>query len=204
MDQKLTIVENSLELFVKKGCKAVTMDDVAKENGISKRTLYEIFKDKTDLLEECLRYMYNQMEEYFNSIKGNTGNVIETLFIMQSDQSDVLFNLRKNFFEGLKRYYYPLFKKSVNYFIDFHQKVTYDFLQRGKKEGLIKSEINTEIVTKILIELGHMMENSNIFSLEEYSRSELFLEVTVPFIRGLCTMEGIRVVDMNLEKRLKK
>ncbi len=107
MDQKLTIVENSLELFVKKGCKAVTMDDVARENGISKRTLYEIFKDKTDLLEECLRYMYNQMEEYFNSIKGNTGNVIETLFIMQSDQSDVLFNLRKNFFEGLKRYYYP-------------------------------------------------------------------------------------------------
>jgi TetR/AcrR family transcriptional regulator, cholesterol catabolism regulator len=203
MDQKLTIVENSLDLFIKKGCKSVTMDDVARENGISKRTLYEIFKDKTDLLEECLRYMYSQMEEQLNSTKGKTGNVIETLFTLHNGHTDVLFNLRKNFFEGLKRYYYPLYKKSVNYFIDFHQKVTFDFLQRGKEEGLIKSEINIEIVTKILIELGHIMENSNIFSLEEYSRSELFLEVTVPFIRGLCTEEGIRIVDINLEKRFK-
>jgi AcrR family transcriptional regulator len=192
-----------MDLFIKRGCKAVTMDDIARENGISKRTLYEIFQDKSNLLEECLKYMYLQMESYLNSTKGKTGNVVDTLFSLHSDQSEILFNLRKNFFEELKRYYYPLFKKSLSYFIDFHQTVILDFLQRGKEEGLIKKEINSEIVTKILIELGHIMENSNIFSLKEYSKVDLFYEVTVPFIRGLCTEEGIELVDQHLEKRIK-
>ena len=62
MELRDRIIEVSSDLFMSNGCKSVTMDEVAAANGISKRTLYEHFKDKTNLLEECLLMMEEKMK----------------------------------------------------------------------------------------------------------------------------------------------
>ncbi len=195
MDLKTIIIETSLELFLQRGCKTVTMDDIAKENGISKRTLYENFTDKSQLLEECIQLMYIQMREYSANFRDKSNNVIDVLFQLHDSQSDVLLDLKKNFFIELKRYYYELYKKSIEHFIDFHRKMTHDFIIRGQREGLIKKEINTELVSKIIIEISGIIENSEVFTLKNYSRKDLFREVIIFYIRGICTLEGIKTID---------
>jgi AcrR family transcriptional regulator len=200
MDQKKKIIENSLEMFFQKGCKVVTMDDVARDNGISKRTLYELFTDKNQLLEECLRLLYNRMTEHVSNYKGKFDNVIDTMFRMHNEQSENLLDLKKTFFEELRRYYYVVYKKSIQYFLDFHMTMNYDFLERGQAEGVFRNDLNKELVTKILIEVSNVMENAEFFSLKEYSRKELFREVMLSYVRGLCTDRGIAMIDNNLDK----
>ena len=198
MDQKRIIIETSLDLFIQKGCKSVTMDDVAKHNGVSKRTLYELFADKSQLLEECLRLLYNRMTEHVSNYKGLHDNVIDAMFRMHNEQSENLLDLKRTFFEELRRYYYVVYKKAIQYFLDFHMTMTYDFLKRGQEEGVFRDNLNKELVTKVLIEVSNVMENAEFFSLKEYSRKELFREVVLSYVRGLCTDKGIEMIDNNL------
>lgn len=106
MDLKTKIIETSLELFLQKGCKSVTMDHIARENGISKRTLYENFTDKSQLLEDCIGLMHEQMKVFAGSFRRKEENVIDVLFRLHDSQSDGLLDLKRNFFDELKRYYY--------------------------------------------------------------------------------------------------
>ena len=192
---KKRIIESSLELFINKGCKAVTMDIVAKECGISKRTLYEVFKDKSHLLEECIQEFYNQMVEYSSQMKNIQDNVFGILFRIHDSQSDVFINLRRDFFLDLKRYYNTLFKRAVGKFIEHHTQMTLDFIKQGQKEGLIKIDIDTDLLTKIIFEISNIIDDSQIFSLREYSRKELFKSVIIFYFRGLATNKGVELID---------
>jgi hypothetical protein len=78
--------------------------------------------------------------------------------------------------------------------------MNYDFLERGQAEGVFRNDLNKELVTKILIEVSNVMENAEFFSLKEYSRKELFREVMLSYVRGLCTDRGIAMIDNNLDK----
>jgi len=200
MDPKEKIIETSLELFLQRGCKAVTMDHIARENGISKRTLYENFTDKSQLLEDCIWLMHNQMKAYASTFRYKSDNVIDVLFKLHDNQSDVLLDLKKNFFLELKRYYYVIYKKSIEFFIDFHRQMTHNYIIRGQKEGVIRDDINIELVSKVIIEISNILENSEIFSLKNYSRKELFREVIIFYIRGICTTKGIELIDSNLKQ----
>ncbi|MFA6770084.1 MAG: TetR/AcrR family transcriptional regulator [Bacteroidales bacterium] len=195
MDPKTKIIETSLELFLQRGCKSVTMDDIAKENGISKRTLYEVFINKSQLLEKCISLMYLQMSDCANEFKDKSTNVIDLLFKLHDSQSDLLFDLKRNFFTELKRYYYQIYKKSIEHFVDFHKKMTHNYIIRGQREGLIKQDINIQLVSKIIIEISSVLENSEVFTLKNYSRKELFREVIIFYIRGICTSTGIELID---------
>ncbi len=192
---KKRIIESSLELFINKGCKAVTMDIVAKECGISKRTLYEVFQDKSHLLEECIEEFYKQMIDYSNQMRSINDNVFGILFKIHDSQSDVFINLRRDFFLDLKRYYNQIYKKVVVKFIEHHTEMIVAFVKQGQKEGLIKKEINSDLITKIIFEISNIIDDSQIFSLREYSRKELFRDVIIVYFRGLATQKGADLID---------
>jgi len=200
MEPREKIIEKSMDLFFRKGCKSVTMDDIAKENGVSKKTIYELFTDKTHLLEECLKHLYSQMKLQASLYEGKYNNVIEAMFRMHDAHTDSLMNMKKTFFDELKRYYYPVYKKAIEYFLEFHQKMTLHFIERGQNEGIIRTDMNKELVTKALIEISNVMENAEFFSMKEYSRKELFKEVILSYVRGLCTTAGIEIIDDNISK----
>lgn len=195
MELRERIVENSMEMFLHRGCKSVTMDEIATENGISKRTLYEQFSDKSTLLEECLIYLENKMKYCTQKAIEESGNVMEMVRMFHENQSDLMVNLRINFFFELKKFYPDIYKKTYIRFLEFHKTKTQEFLARGQKEGFFLEGINKELVTKILIEISSAIESSELISNKENSRKELFRESFVFYFRGISTAKGIELID---------
>jgi AcrR family transcriptional regulator len=200
MDIKTKILENSMELFLHRGCKAVTMDDIAKENGISKKTLYELFKDKSDLLEQCIDFLRCHMIKYSNDMEEESDNVMSLLFKIHQTQSDVIINLKRKFFTELKRYYYTIYKQTVEKFMKYHMERTKVYLSKGQREGLIIENIDTELVSKIIIEISNLLEESELFSFKMHSRKELFAEVVILYFRGIATEKGREIIDEYITK----
>ena len=196
MELRDRIIEVSSDLFMSNGCKSVTMDEVAAANGISKRTLYEHFKDKTNLLEECLLMMEEKMlgEKAFSGSK----SIIELVCLEHESQSDMMINMRIRFFEELKKYYPDLYDKMHKRFTDFHKVTTRKFLERGQKEGLFLINIDMEVVGRMVFEIATIIQNSEIFSLANHSRKQLFRETMVMYFRGISTEEGIKMIDKYL------
>ncbi len=189
-----------MELFLQKGCKAVTMDDVSKENGISKKTLYELFKDKSDLLEQCIDFLHCHMIKYAKNMEEESDNVMSLLFKIHETQSDVIINLKRNFFKELKRYYYAIYKKTVEKFMVYHMERTKEYLNKGQREGLIIENIDTELVSKIIIEISNIIEESELFSFNTHSRKDLFAEVVILYFRGIATEKGREIIDEYITK----
>ena len=198
MELRDRIIEVSSDLFMSNGCKSVTMDEVAAANGISKRTLYEHFKDKTNLLEECLLMMEEKMKMLGEKAFSGSKSIIELVCLEHESQSDMMINMRIRFYEELKKYYPDLYDKMHKRFTDFHKVTTRKFLERGQKEGLFLINIDMEVVGRMVFEIATIIQNSEIFSLANHSRKQLFRETMVMYFRGISTEEGIKMIDKYL------
>lgn len=198
MELRDRIIEVSSDLFMSNGCKSVTMDEVAAANGISKRTLYEHFKDKTNLLEECLLMMEEKMKMLGEKAFSGSKSIIELVCLEHESQSDMMINMRIRFFEELKKYYPALYEKMHKRFTDFHKVTTRKFLERGQKEGLFLINIDMKVVGRMVFEIATIIQNSEIFSLANHSRKQLFRETMVMYFRGISTEEGIKMIDKYL------
>jgi hypothetical protein len=99
----------------------------------------------------------------------------------------------------LRKYYYDLYKKTVENVMVYHLERINDYIAKGQKEGYILEDIDRGLVSKIVIEMSHMIENSDVFPIKEYKRKELFKEVVMFYFRGIATQKGIEMIDEYLE-----
>lgn len=201
MDLRERIIENAMDMFLHRGCKSVTMDDVATENGISKRTLYEMFSDKTTFLEECILYSSEKMKCNMEEMKKAPGNVLDLLFKVHENQSELSVNLKINFFIELKKFYPEIYSKFAEKFTKYNIENIRGFLHRGQEEGLVMSDIDTPTVSKAIIELSNIIGNKDIFSLEDITRKQLFKETLIYFFRGISTQKGVELIDKYLNQK---
>lgn len=201
MDIKERILENSMELFLRRGCKSVTMDDIASENGISKRTLYELFGDKSSLLEQSILLIENKKKCFFEEYSTKTDNVLERFIKIHESQSEMMVNLRINFFYELKKYYPAIYSKSVDRLVNFHLERLVQSLTLGREQGIFRTNFDIELTAKIVIELGNTMGNFDIFPLEKIGRKKLFRELMITYFRGISTQKGIEIIDRYLNSK---
>lgn len=199
MNIKERIIENSMEMFLNRGCKSVTMDEIAVENGISKRTLYELFSDKSTLLEECILYTSAKMKCNIDSLLKETGDIFDVIIKVHENQAELSINLRINFFAELKKFYPEIYQKLIIRFSEFHKDNITRFLQRGQDEGIILKNIDKVIVSKMIMEISNIIGDKEIFSLENISRKQLFKETLLYFFRGISTEKGIKMMDEYLK-----
>lgn len=202
MNLKSEIVERSVDLFKNMGCRRVTMDDVAIANGISKRTLYEIFESKDALLEGTLLFMQSEMEKSLKQYQTSNKNVIEIVCDIHRDHKKMNFSWKHIFLSELKRYHYKVYKNLLVKLIDLHRKSVKEFIERGQREGIIREDINKEIAKDALLEFSTSSENRQLNFIGAYSPKELFQGVVLVYVRGLCTPKGIKIIEENIGNRL--
>mgnify|MGYP001100353064 FL=1 len=200
MNIKLNIVEKANSLFRTFGIRGVTVDDICRECGISKKTIYNYYSDKQSLANEAIKYHYNNLYKEIKSIINLTGNSIETFFKISSHFRETLNDTTPLFVHDLKKFHPDLYKNHQDYKEKLFEKSIQKVLKKGKEEGLVRDDINDKIVSKLRIEMIEIGFNQDVFPLIKYDYRDIQLISFDLFLRGVVTSDGLKMYEKILKK----
>lgn len=189
------IVEESAKMFAREGIKAIRMDDIASELGISKRTIYELFKDKNTLIERSLIYHFAELDRLHAIRVADAKNVIEQ-FIIELENWDKSIPFNINLMEGVKKYYPDIYSRLVaERNIEACEQFKVDIVE-GVRQGLFLDTINIDLAVSVFADsIFGVMSHSNQFLPNNISPSEAFKYIITYFFRGISTDKGIKILD---------
>lgn len=195
MDLKKHILAEVDKLFSRYGIKSVTMDDIAKHLGISKKTLYLHFSDKNELVMTLTESKIESQTYIINQGYDQVENAVQELFVAVNNLEEILADTNPILFFDLQKYH----PQAWGLFKNFRENSVYEKmlnnLSRGIKEGYYRHEINLEIIARMRIEQIDMAFNQNVFSTQKYSMSQVMRELTIHFLYGICTPEGQKLIS---------
>lgn len=193
---KQRVIQVALNEFRVQGIKAVRMDDLASQIGISKRTLYEIFKDKEELLMDCLLYSNQREKERVNDIRSKSKNVLEVILGVFLYSIEMLHETNKLFFEDIKKY--PAAYKLVQEVRNIDSKEKMAFFRQGVEQGIFRSDINYPIVNELVKQQFNLLVNTDFFSHHPFL--DVYESIMFTYLRGISTVEGTRMLEMFIKE----
>jgi hypothetical protein len=188
------------ELYLKYGIRSVTMDDISNELGISKKTLYQHFTDKDDLVGKFIDNEISLRKEEICSCFKTGYNAIEELLEISFFMNKLMKGQNPVTDHDLKKYYPHHYQKTIKTRREGIYSYILSNLKKGKKEGLYRAEMDEEIIAKLYISRVESIHLNDLFSVEEFTSTKLFMELLTYHIRGIATPKGIK----ELEKKIKK
>lgn len=194
---KEQIILTALDLFSQYGIKSVSMDDIARNLSISKRTLYDFFDDKETLLIEGIKYMNNKHSVYLDQIGKGNYTVVDVIILFYEELMKNPRWYSKKFYDDLKKYPKAMKRKEEQKNI-FTQKCIKLF-NRGVEEGVFQKEVNFEIMAILAKEQIKMLQPSKSFS--KHSNTDVYNTVLITFLRGICTEKGRQILDRWIVKK---
>jgi AcrR family transcriptional regulator len=182
------------------GIKSITMDDVSRELGVSKKTLYQFVTDKDDLVGKFIdNEIAIRQEEICKCFR--TGlNAIDELFEISIFMNKILRNQNPATEYDLKKYYPEHYQKIVKTRREGIYSYILTNLNNGKKEGLYRDDLNNEIIARLYLSRSESIHVSDLFTIEEYTSHELFMELIKYHVRGIATQKGISVLEQKIKE----
>jgi TetR/AcrR family transcriptional regulator, cholesterol catabolism regulator len=194
------ILEQVVRLYRRYGIKSVTMDDVAKHLGISKKTIYEFFTDKEDLVKHVLLFEHECRFGILKEIENKEFNAIEELLEVYKMINAMLRDYNPSIEHDIRKYYPNLFVKIREIRRKGMFESVYKNLNQGKKEGLYRKELNSKIIAKLHVFRTESALENDMFTQEELTSFKMFHEIFVYHLYGILSSEGRAFFDSNFDK----
>ena len=185
------ILQIATALFHQHGIKQVKMDDIANDLRISKRTLYEVYENKEDLLFEVLQQHDSVERQQLLEFDKPGTNVINIILEIYRVRTAEFITVNPLFFEDLQKY--PNLLTYVRKLHNDKEAEIVAFIERGKNEGLFLENVNYGIVRELTIASEQFVMNNFLF--KRYDITELSRIMIMLFVRGICTEKGIKLLD---------
>ena len=190
------ILSEARKNFREYGIKAVKMDDIARQLCISKRTLYELFQNKEELLYESVNDFYELFDDRIRKAEEKGETVIDILVDVYQLQLEEFSKSKPIFYSDLKKY------KDAWSIIEKHQKsrtvMLLNYFNQGVEEGCFRPGVNYEIVSHIVIASMDYVVKGSIY--EIYPIHEIYRNMQQMFLRGICTEKGLKILDRKLSE----
>ena len=190
LESKDKIIAKSDELFRLYGIKSVTMDEIAREVGMSKKTIYLYFKDKDELVCETTRYILECDRKEFEEIQSQADNAIEELFLISKCLRRNFENLNPSILFDLKRYHPKAWEIFLAFKETFFKESLRNSLRQGISEGHFRAEIDVEILTILRMEQVQMSFDPRIFPRNQFDFKEVQMQFFDHFVNGIFTDKG--------------
>ena len=194
MDNRERIIEEAAGLFRIYGIKSVTMDSIATHLGISKRTIYEIFSDKDELLRGVLCWMAEQQKELLKRILQESENSIVAIFKLLEINRDHFQSMSPAFLADLRKYYFDAMKTSKDCELPDY-KNNQQIIEKGIKEGLFRNDINPDLANRCLYNLGKSIMDNELYPFDQFSRRDVVHNVFINYLRGISTGKGLELIN---------
>lgn len=200
MDNKKKILIAAGDLFMKYGVRSVSMDDIAHNLTMSKKTLYQYFQDKDELvLLATQAHMEIEMAEY-NEVEENSINAIDELVGVNKCMRRDFKNMNPSLLFDLQKYHPNAWQEWVNFKNVYIRSQVARNLKRGIREGFFRDEIDPEVIATLRVEMVQMAFDESVFSRERLTLKELQLMFFDLFVQGILTEKGKQLYKEYLEK----
>lgn len=191
------------ELYNRFGIKSVTMDDVARELGISKKTLYECITDKKDLIKLVMEMAYRYHGEKLNDITTRGLNAMEELLEVNQYMTRMVKELNPTLMYDMQKYYPELH----NSLMAEQRQRMHDAIQKnllkGIAEGLYRKEINVEIISRLHMGRMEYRYRQDAHQLNNIDSQEVMREIFIYHLHGIANEKGIQIMNEKLNSEWK-
>lgn len=196
-DVRTRIIEGASTLFFRNGIKSVKMDDIAHELNVSKRTIYEHFTDKEQLLIECLKFIYQELRAQGKKlIRKSSRNTLDVILILYKIYFDMLKRANRNFFIDVKKY--PQIIKHQQRREESNNRKFKAWMQQGIDEGLFREDAKSDILLYILKRDLELIIETTDFN--TYSTDDLGKNFILFYLRGIATPKGQQIIEEFIQK----
>lgn len=197
-DKRQEIVEKVKELYKTYGIKSVTMDDAAHHLAISKKTLYQFFQDKDELVSSVVECDFEQ-KNLETSLDSSTLNAIEEVFEYYKMQIKLIKDHKPSFIYDLRKYYPEIYSKVQQRMRDRILSNTNANIQKGKSEGIYRNDLDEEIISRLNLMRIEGIMNGEFFQPGEGMSQHLFTEIYKYHMHAIVNDAGRKILEKHLE-----
>jgi TetR/AcrR family transcriptional regulator, cholesterol catabolism regulator len=195
MDNRQRILEEAAVMFRTYGIRTVTMDMLANQLGISKRTIYEIFKDKDEIIEAVLKWMTVRQRELMEKVLKESGNVIEAIFKILDLMMEHFQKMSPAFQMDMKRLHNDVMNKMEGAKDIPYIRNNSLLIERGISEGVFREDIDVQIINKCMLEVVKMTNDRELFPPDSFPNEDVIRNVYINYLRGISTSKGLELID---------
>ena len=188
-------------MFRQLGIKSVTMDDIAKNIGVSKRTIYENFPNKNELLKACLGQHAKDHRLCHKQLLESSSNVIDSIMSIMYEGIKSMNETHPSFFSDLKKYHYKIWQEVMTATHQEKLNEIKSLIQRGINQGFFRSDIDIDIMVRIWDMQLSALSNDSIFPSSQFAKADVFKNLILSFTRGIATLKGLEEIERVIESK---
>ena len=203
MDAKQRILVKSGEMFMQYGIRSVSMDDIANTLGMSKKTVYQYYADKDELVHAVIGSHINRMQGDCLHCKDGSKDAVHELFLTVEQVMQEFSNMNPMVLHDLKKFHFRAYEIFIRYKNGFLSEMIHDNIQRGIAEELYRPDLNVDVVTKFRLESMMLAFDVQLFPPGKYALSNTTGIIMELFIYGLVTLKGHKLIQKYNQLRAK-
>ena len=204
MDVKERILAKAADLFCRYGIRTITMDEIASQLGISKKTIYQFFTDKDDMVSAVIEEEIQHNETECNHFRETATDAVHQVFLALESLEEMLKYTNPLMLYDLEKHHPRSFQKLREYKYRFLYQILMDNLQWGIDQSLYREDLDKDIVAKCRIESAFLVFNPDVFPHSRYRISEVNFELAMLFLHGVVNQKGKKLIEIYTAERNQK
>jgi AcrR family transcriptional regulator len=203
MDTQERILHKARELFMRNGIRAVSMDDIATQSGVSKKTIYQYYADKDELVDAVMQIEEQRVQQDSKECFEQSGDAIEEILLTLSRIYTRFSQMNPMIISDMERFHQKAHNRFQKMKYDHLHRVISTNLKRGIQEGLYREEMNVDVITKYRLESIMIPFNLSVYPTASYSLAAVTKELMEHYLFGLATLKGHKLI-LKYQKRTMK
>src|ERR1700676_97574 len=203
MEHKERILEKATDLFMRYGIRSITMDEIAAQLGISKKTIYQFFTDKDAMVEAVVNELINRNEEDCRGFILSAENAVHEIFLAMDFTQEMLKAMNPQIMHDLEKHHPIAYRRLKQYKYQFLFTMIKENLERGAREDIYRTDLNADLTTRHRIETAFMVFNQEAFPQNKYPMNQTCQELAILYLHSICNEEGKKLIRKYLNERQK-
>jgi len=204
IDNKERIKIQATDLFMRYGVRSVSMDDIANQLGMSKKTIYQYYADKDELVDAVIVSEINHNEDCCQIDINDSENAVHELFLAMDMILEMFRSMNASVLYDLEKYHPAAFQKFLKHKNDYLYGVIRNNLVRGIREGLYREDINIDIISRFRVEIVLIPFNPGFQAKVKHNLAEIEEEIILHYLYGLVNLKGHKMILKYKQERNKK
>jgi AcrR family transcriptional regulator len=207
MEQSATrerIREQAKQLFMRYGVRSVSMDEIAVGLGMSKKTIYQYFTDKNELVDAIIVQDLQDMKQESTDCQLKSENAVEEIYLAMVLMLEHLRTMNPNLLYDLHKFHFESYKRFLEHKNTYMRDLILRNLQRGVKEGLFRPDINVEVLSTYRVETMMMVFDPDIFPSPKNNMTDVARVISEHFLFGIVTHAGYELILKYQQERNKQ